>query len=215
MERRPPSKAEVDAYFAPLGDDELTLPAPREKYLMRQTRDGAVELVDRSPPSRRTARFAAAIASVAGRRRSSGTCARWPGSGSARGCSTGRSSSASFPAPGISRPWRCRCRRRSSPSPASISWPRWDLWLAAPWGGAIWLLCAVVEAASPFLSPARGVDRLFRRVAQRRADRRLFPPELARGARARLTPSVPQRSSRIPRGRPSAFRPYRQPKQSL
>ena len=27
------------------------------------------------------------------------------------------------------------------------------LWLAAPWGGAIWLLCAVVEAASPVLSP--------------------------------------------------------------
>ena len=27
------------------------------------------------------------------------------------------------------------------------------LWLAAPWGGAIWLLCAVVESASPFLSP--------------------------------------------------------------
>ncbi len=27
------------------------------------------------------------------------------------------------------------------------------LWLAAPWGGAIWLLCAVVEAASPVLTP--------------------------------------------------------------
>lgn len=27
------------------------------------------------------------------------------------------------------------------------------LWLAAPWGGAIWLLCAVVEAASPFMVP--------------------------------------------------------------
>lgn len=27
------------------------------------------------------------------------------------------------------------------------------LWLAAPWGGAIWLLCAMVEAASPVLSP--------------------------------------------------------------
>jgi hypothetical protein len=27
------------------------------------------------------------------------------------------------------------------------------LWLAAPWGGAIWLLCAVVESASPFLNP--------------------------------------------------------------
>ncbi len=27
------------------------------------------------------------------------------------------------------------------------------LWLAAPWGGAIWLLCAVVEAVSPFLGP--------------------------------------------------------------
>jgi hypothetical protein len=27
------------------------------------------------------------------------------------------------------------------------------LWLAAPWGGAIWLLCAVVEAVSPVLSP--------------------------------------------------------------
>jgi hypothetical protein len=25
------------------------------------------------------------------------------------------------------------------------------LWLAAPWGGAIWLVCAVVEAVSPFL----------------------------------------------------------------
>jgi hypothetical protein len=28
------------------------------------------------------------------------------------------------------------------------------LWLAAPWGGAIWLLCAVVEAVSPFLGPS-------------------------------------------------------------
>jgi hypothetical protein len=27
------------------------------------------------------------------------------------------------------------------------------LWLAAAWCGAIWLLCAVVEAASPILSP--------------------------------------------------------------
>src|ERR1700733_5745904 len=27
------------------------------------------------------------------------------------------------------------------------------LWLAAAWGGEIWLLCAVVEAASPILSP--------------------------------------------------------------
>ena len=27
------------------------------------------------------------------------------------------------------------------------------LWLAAPWGGVLWLLCAVVEALSPFLSP--------------------------------------------------------------
>ena len=29
------------------------------------------------------------------------------------------------------------------------------LWLAAPWGGALWLLCAVIEAVSPLLG-ARG-----------------------------------------------------------
>jgi hypothetical protein len=29
------------------------------------------------------------------------------------------------------------------------------LWLAAPWGGVLWLLCAVIEAISPLLG-ARG-----------------------------------------------------------
>ena len=35
------------------------------------------------------------------------------------------------------------------------------LWLAAPWGGAIWLLCAVVEAASPFMVPRAASIGLF------------------------------------------------------
>ncbi|RBP14037.1 hypothetical protein DFR50_11061 [Roseiarcus fermentans] len=35
------------------------------------------------------------------------------------------------------------------------------LWLAAPWGGAIWLLCAMVEAASPVLSPRSALIGYF------------------------------------------------------
>ena len=46
----PPSRAEVDAYFAPLGDERAHISgAGRMKYIMRQSRDGAVELIDRSP----------------------------------------------------------------------------------------------------------------------------------------------------------------------
>ena len=60
------------------------------------------------------------------------------------------------------------------------------LWLAAPWGGAIWLLCAVVEAASPVLSPRSAAIGYFGRGAQCRSRDRLFRAELARRARTRL-----------------------------
>ena len=45
---RPAVEAEVDAYFAPLGADELTL-GNRVKHVMRQSRDGGSRIIDRSP----------------------------------------------------------------------------------------------------------------------------------------------------------------------
>ena len=61
------------------------------------------------------------------------------------------------------------------------------LWLAAAWGGAIWLLCAAVEAASPILSPRAAAIGYWRRAAQYRARRRIFSVELSGLARTGLT----------------------------
>ena len=61
------------------------------------------------------------------------------------------------------------------------------LWLAAAWGGAIWLLCAVVEAASPILSPRAAAIGYGGAAAQYRARRWLFPVELAGDARTSVT----------------------------
>ena len=60
------------------------------------------------------------------------------------------------------------------------------LWLAAPWGGAIWLLCAVVEAVSPFLGPGAAAIGYFGALLNVAPHGRLLSSELAGGARARL-----------------------------
>ena len=71
------------------------------------------------------------------------------------------------------------------------------LWLAAPWGGAIWLLCAVVEAASPFLGPRGASIAIGGAMLNVALVVGYFSFELARGARARLTtatgPKAPER----------------------
>ena len=157
-------------------------------YSLRQRRDGAIELVDGSPAVQPDGKLSCRDrARSAGRRRSSGTCGRSPGSGSAKGLFNWAIILGAFPGLGD-------FATMTLPLQATIvAFACFDLlaavglWLAAPWGGAIWLLCAVVEAASPFLSPRAAAIGYLRRRAQHRSGRRLFPSELARGARARLS----------------------------
>ena len=101
---------------------------------MRQTRDGAIELVDASPRSPRTATCAR---SCSGLRWNTAliwymrTLAWvWVAKGL---CSTGRSFLARFPALRRLRGHgAARCRRLSSPSPASIFWRRSGFGLRRP-----------------------------------------------------------------------------------
>ena len=127
------------------GADELTFPdACADEDVMRQSRDGVIEIVDRSPPRpsdgrRRRLHGERRLE----RRRWSGSCARSPGSGSPRGCSTGRSCSAPFPRFGDFAMLRARCRATIVFFAAVDLLAAVGLWLAAPWGGVLWLLCAV------------------------------------------------------------------------
>ena len=61
------------------------------------------------------------------------------------------------------------------------------LWLAAPWGGVLWLLCAAIEAVSPVLGARAAAIGVGRRALNVVLDGRLFLPELARRAGARLS----------------------------
>ena len=54
------------------------------------------------------------------------------------------------------------------------------LWLAAPWGGVLWLLCVSIETVSPALGVRGAGERRARRRAERRAGRALFLSHLAR-----------------------------------
>jgi hypothetical protein len=122
------------------------------KYLMRQTRDGAVELLDPTVgPS--DGKLSSAVASVGW-----GTALLWYMRTLAwvwvgKGLFNWAIILGAFPRLGD-------FTAMALPLQATIvSFACFDLlaaiglWLAAPWGGAIWLLCAVVESASPFLSP--------------------------------------------------------------
>ena len=118
---------------------------------MRQSRDGVTQIVDRARARRVRPRqpFARVLLAAT---RWSGSCAPWPGCGSSRG---------SFNWSADAR----RLRRGSAISPllpralqgAIVFFAAVDLlaavglWLAAPWGGVLWLLCASIEAISPAL----------------------------------------------------------------
>ncbi len=123
------------------------------KTMMRQSRDGAIELVDRSPGAAQSADLRSAISQL-----------RWETMviwymrtlawvWMAKGLfhwaiilgalpSLGQFTTMALPLQATIVAFACLDLL------AAIG-----LWLAAAWGGAIWLLCAVVEAASPILSP--------------------------------------------------------------
>lgn len=123
------------------------------KTVMRQSRDGAIELVDRSPGAPRAADLRSAVSRV-GRE----TMLIWymrtlAWVWVAKGLFHWAIILGALPALG-------QFTTMALPLQATIvAFACLDLlaaiglWLAAAWGGAIWLLCAVVEAASPILSP--------------------------------------------------------------
>jgi hypothetical protein len=123
------------------------------KTMMRQSRDGAIELVDRSPGATQAPDLRSAVSRV-GRE----TMLIW----------YMRTLAWVWVAKGLfhwaiilgALPTLGQFTTMALPLQATIvAFACLDLlaaiglWLAAAWGGAIWLLCAVVEAASPILSP--------------------------------------------------------------
>ena len=54
------------------------------------------------------------------------------------------------------------------------------MWLAAPWGGVLWLLCAALEAISPLFGGRAALLGAVGVGAQSGADRDLFHPQVAR-----------------------------------
>jgi hypothetical protein len=123
------------------------------KYVMRQSRDGAVALVDRSEPASQDGDLLSAISRLGW-----GTVLIWymrtlAWVWVAKGLFHWAIILGAFPRLG-------QFTTMALPLQATIvAFACLDLlaaiglWLAAAWGGVIWLLCAVVEAASPVLSP--------------------------------------------------------------
>ena len=102
---------------------------------------------DRRRPSARRAAPAARRLPAAPRDRSSGSCARWPCVWVAKGLFAWAMVLGLQPA--LRRFRRCcrrRCRRRSCFFAVSDLLAAVGLWLAAPWGGVLWLICAAIEA---------------------------------------------------------------------
>src|SRR5574337_5769 len=123
------------------------------KYAMRQTREGRVELIDVSPPKPDEDGLASIMARVRWR-----TALIW----------YMRTLAWVWIGKGLFEwaiilgaiPGRGDFSRMTPPLQAAIVvfacldfLAAVGLWLAAPWGGAVWLLCSVVEAVSPFLVP--------------------------------------------------------------
>ena len=121
------------------------------KYVMRQTREGRVELIDVSPPDADENALASFLASIRWR-----TALIWYMRTLAwvwigKGLFEWAIILGAVPSLGD-------FSRMTLPLQASIVvfacldfLAAIGLWLAAAWGGAIWLLCTVVEAASPVL----------------------------------------------------------------
>jgi hypothetical protein len=130
------------------------------KYVMRQTRDGAVELVDRSPRPP-DGSLLSAVRSIGWE-----TALLWYVRTLAwvwvgKGLFNWAIIVGAFPGLGD-------FAVMALPLQATIvTFACFDLlaavglWLAAPWGGAIWLLCAVVETVSPFLGPGAAAIGYF------------------------------------------------------
>ena len=122
-------------------------------YRLRQSRDGAIELVDGSPPRPPDGKLVSAIAAIGW-----DTALLWYMRTLAwvwlgTGLFNWAIILGAFPGLGS-------FTTMALPLQATIvAFACFDLlaavglWLAAPWGGAIWLLCAMVEAVSPIVSP--------------------------------------------------------------
>ena len=156
------------------------------KYIMRQSRDGAIELVDRSPTPTKDHDLMSAISRVGWEHALIWYMRTLAWVWMAKGLFHWAIILGAFPALG-------QFTTMALPLQATIvAFACLDLlaaiglWLAAAWGGAIWLLCAVVEA-HPDPQSAGGRDRIWRGSAQYRARDRLIPVELAGGARTGLT----------------------------
>ena len=123
------------------------------KYIMRQTRDGAVELIDPSPERPADGTLAAVLANVRW-----GTALLWYMRTLAwvwvgKGLFNWAIIVGAFPGLGDFTTMALPLQATLVAFACFNLLAAIGLWLAAPWGGAIWLLCAVVESASPFLSP--------------------------------------------------------------
>jgi|SRR5574337_63 len=131
------------------------------KYAMRQTREGRVELIDVSPPKPDEDGLASIMARVRWR-----TALIWYMRTLAwvwigKGLFEWAIILGAIPSLGD-------FSRMTPPLQAAIVvfacldfLAAVGLWLAAPWGGAVWLLCAVVEATSPLLSARAAPIGLF------------------------------------------------------
>jgi hypothetical protein len=123
------------------------------KYTMRQSRDGAVELIDRSPPATDERDLLAAVSRLGW-----GTALTWymrtlAWVWVAKGLFDWAIILGVFPGLGQFTTMALPLQAMIVAFACLDLLAAIGLWLAAPWGGAIWLLCAVVEAASPILSP--------------------------------------------------------------
>ena len=123
------------------------------KTMMRQSRDGAIELVDRSPAAPQAADLWSAVSRIGWETMLIWYMRTLAWVWMAKGLFHWAIILGAFPALG-------QFTTMALPLQATIvAFACLDLlasiglWLAAAWGGAIWLLCAVVEASSPILSP--------------------------------------------------------------
>ena len=123
------------------------------KTIMRQSRDGAIELVDRSPVTTENHDLMSAISRVGWEHALVWYMRTLAWVWMAKGLFHWAIILGALPTLG-------QFTTMALPLQATIvAFACLDLlaaiglWLAAAWGGAIWLLCAVVEAASPVLSP--------------------------------------------------------------
>ena len=156
------------------------------KHIMRQTRDGVVEHIDPSPPNPSDGALSAVIASVSWE-----TALLWYMRTLAwvwvsKGLFNWAIVLGAFPKLGDFTTMALPLQATIVAFACFNLLAAVGLWLAAPWGGAIWLLCAMVEIGLAILESARGVHLLRRRHAQRRPGCRLFLIELASGQSARL-----------------------------